>query len=78
MSASAATGGSRHKVESVLARRPYDLRHACVSTWLNAGVPPAQVAEWTGHGVEVLLRVYAQVRQRDRPGGAAPDRGGAQ
>lgn len=45
---------------SMLARRPYVLRHACVSTWLNAGVPPAQVAEWAGHGVEVLLRVYAK------------------
>jgi integrase len=31
---------------SPLARRVYDLRHACVSTWLNGGVPPAQVAEW--------------------------------
>jgi integrase len=30
---------------SPLARRPYDLRHACVSTWLNGGVPPAQVAK---------------------------------
>jgi integrase len=48
------------QVESMLARRPYDLRHACVSTWLNAGVPPAQVAEWAGHSVEVLLRVYAK------------------
>src|SRR5215469_8094053 len=28
---------------SLLARRPYDLRHAAVSTWLNAGVPAAQV-----------------------------------
>ncbi len=44
---------------SSLARRPYDLRHACLSTWLNAGVPPAQVATWAGHGIEVLLRVYA-------------------
>jgi integrase len=26
---------------SALARRPYDLRHACLSTWLNGGVPPA-------------------------------------
>lgn len=31
-----------------LARRPYDLRHACLSTWLNAGVPVAQVAAWSG------------------------------
>jgi integrase len=42
------------------ARRPYDLRHAAVSTWLNAGVPPTQVAEWAGHSVAVLLRVYAK------------------
>ena len=39
---------------------PYDLRHACVSTWLNAGVPATQVAEWAGHSVNVLLRVYAK------------------
>ncbi len=45
---------------SLLARRPYDLRHAAVSTWLNAGVAPAQVAEWAGHTVDVLLRVYAK------------------
>ena len=43
-----------------LARRPYDLRHAAVSTWLNGGVPPAQVAEWAGHSVEDLLKVYAK------------------
>lgn len=45
---------------SPLARRVYDLRHACVSTWLNGGVPAAQVAEWAGHSVAVLLRVYAK------------------
>lgn len=45
---------------SPLAARPYDLRHAAVSTWLNAGVPPTQVAEWAGHSVEVLLKVYAK------------------
>jgi integrase len=45
---------------SPLARRVYDLRHACVSTWLNGGVPPAQAAEWAGHSVAVLLRVYAK------------------
>jgi integrase len=48
------------QVDSPLAKRPYDLRHACVSTWLNAGVPPVQVAEWAGHSVNVLLRVYAK------------------
>ena len=45
---------------SLLARRPYDLRHAAVSTWLNAGVPAPQVAGWAGHSVDVLLRVYAK------------------
>ena len=45
---------------SPLARRPYDLRHACLSTWLNGGVPPTQVAEWAGHSVDVLLRIYAK------------------
>lgn len=45
---------------SPLAQRPYDLRHACVSTWLNSGVPVTQVAEWAGHSVQVLLRVYAK------------------
>ena len=45
---------------SPLARRPYDLRHAAVSTWLNAGVPAPQVAEWAGHGVDVLLKIYAK------------------
>jgi integrase len=42
---------------SPLARRPYDLRHAAVSTWLNGGVPAPQVAAWAGHSVDVLLRV---------------------
>lgn len=45
---------------SPLAARPYDLRHAAVSTWLNGGVAPAQVAEWAGHSVDVLLKVYAK------------------
>jgi integrase len=48
------------QARSPLARRPYDLRHAAVSTWLNAGVPATQVAEWAGHGVAVLLRTYAK------------------
>lgn len=45
---------------SPLVKRPYDLRHAAVSTWLNAGVSPTQVAEWAWHSVEVLLEVYAK------------------
>ena len=45
---------------SPLAATPYDLRHAAVSTWLNGGVPPTQVAEWAGQSVEVLLRIDAK------------------
>lgn len=37
---------------------PYDLRHAGVTWRLSAGVPAAQVAEWAGHSVEVLQRIY--------------------
>ncbi|WP_235038813.1 tyrosine-type recombinase/integrase [Kibdelosporangium aridum] len=43
-----------------LARRPYHLRHAALSTMLNAGIPATQVAEWAGNSVDVLLAVYAQ------------------
>jgi integrase len=47
------------QVASPLARRPYDLRHAAASLWLNAGVPATEVARRLGHSVAVLLRVYA-------------------
>ena len=48
------------QVASPLAGRPYDLRHAAVSQWLNAGVPAPEVAERAGHSVDVLLKVYAK------------------
>jgi integrase len=51
---------STDEAASPLARRPYDLRHAAVSTWLNAGVPSTQVAEWAGHSMAVLLQIYAK------------------
>lgn len=52
---------TREVVDSPLAKRPYDLRHAAVSTWLNAtGSDAVRVAEWAGHSVSVLLRVYAK------------------
>ncbi|MBV1849839.1 hypothetical protein [Catellatospora tritici] len=47
---------------SPLAGRPYDLRHACLSLWLNAGVAPTQVADWAGNSVRVLLKVYAKFK----------------
>ncbi|WP_435824356.1 hypothetical protein [Microbispora amethystogenes] len=48
------------QVMSPLAGRPYDLRHAAVSLWLNAGVPPTEAAKRAGHSVDVLLKVYAK------------------
>jgi integrase len=47
------------QVESPLARKPYDFRHAGISLRLNAGTPATNVAEWAGHSVEILQRVYA-------------------
>jgi integrase len=48
------------QVASVLAFRPYDLRHAGVSQWLNSGVPAPEVAARAGHSVDVLLKIYAK------------------
>ncbi|OKI09338.1 integrase [Streptomyces sp. CB02923] len=47
-------------VNSPLADCPYDLRHSALSTWLNAGVDPTEVAERAGNTVEVLLARYAK------------------
>jgi hypothetical protein len=51
---------TKDEVAAGLLPRPFYLRHAAVSTWLNAGVPATQVAEWAGHSVDALLRVYAK------------------
>jgi integrase len=48
------------QVSSVLVLRPYDLRHAGVSQWLNSGVPAPEVAARAGHSVDVLLKIYAK------------------
>ena len=53
--------------ESPLAKRRYDLRHAAVSLWLNAGVPATQVAEWAGHSVDVLLTCLRAAVSASRP-----------
>jgi integrase len=54
------------QVASPLARRPYGLRHAALSSWLNAGVPPIDIAERAGHSVAVLLSVYAKCLRGQR------------
>ena len=43
---------------TALARRPYDLRHAAMSLWLNASGTPAEVAARAGHSARVLHEVY--------------------
>nr|WP_269327874.1 tyrosine-type recombinase/integrase [Kineosporia mesophila] len=48
-----------HQVNSTLGLRPYDLRHAAVTLWLNSGVPIPEVARRAGHSSDVLLKVYA-------------------
>jgi hypothetical protein len=53
-------GLSPAQAASPLARRPYDLRHAALSSWLAAGVPPTEVAARAGNSVKVLLTVYAK------------------
>ena len=46
-------------------RTPYDLRHACATLWLGAGVPVGEVARRLGHSPEVLLKKYAGVLSGD-------------
>ncbi len=46
-------------------RRPCTLvgprpRGPAVQIVLNSGMPPAEVAAWAGHSVEVLMRAYAK------------------
>ena len=55
-----ALGFTPEAAATPLGATPYTLRHTCVSTWLYGGVPPTRVAEWAGHSVEVLLKVYAK------------------
>jgi integrase len=50
---------SPEQAASPLVARPYDLRHAALSLWLNGGVPATEVARRAGQGVAVLLKVYA-------------------
>lgn len=49
---------TEQEAASPLASRIYDLRHACLTRWLNAGVPAPDVATWAGNSVEVLHRHY--------------------
>ncbi|GIG67302.1 tyrosine-type recombinase/integrase [Phytomonospora endophytica] len=46
---------------SLLLKWAYLLRASGVTARLYAGVPDRQVAEWAGHSVEVLQRVYSRI-----------------
>ena len=46
------------RAATALARRPYDLRHAALSLWLNATGAPAQIAARAGNSTRVLHEVY--------------------
>ncbi|WP_433239932.1 tyrosine-type recombinase/integrase [Actinomadura nitritigenes] len=56
-----AIGLTPDEQKSPVLGRPYDLRHGGVSWRLYAGVPAPQVAEWAGHSLEVLQKIYAKV-----------------
>ncbi|MFI1013023.1 tyrosine-type recombinase/integrase [Streptomyces sp. NPDC020965] len=49
-----------HECASPVGKRVYDLRHTCLTGWLNSGIPPAQVAAWAGNSVPVLHAIYAR------------------
>lgn len=57
---------SEAKTASLLARRPYDLRHAGVSFWLSSGVDAMECARSAGHSIAVLHTVYAKVLDQTR------------
>ena len=46
------------QIHSPLASRPYDLRHAAASLWLNNGIPATEVARRLGQDVAVLIKSY--------------------
>ncbi|MFD4867861.1 hypothetical protein [Streptomyces sp. NPDC058412] len=49
-----------HEQSSLLAKRPYDLRHAGISFWLYSGVDPAECARRAGQSIQVLFQYYAK------------------
>ncbi|MBM9506815.1 site-specific integrase [Actinacidiphila acididurans] len=46
--------------ETPFAKVPYCLRHAGISLWITAGIPPAEAARRAGHSLTVLYRIYAK------------------
>ncbi|MEV1064398.1 hypothetical protein [Streptomyces sp. NPDC050263] len=57
---------SETETASLLARRPYDLRHADVSFWLSSGVDAMECAQHAGFSTALLHKVYAKVLDQTR------------
>jgi integrase len=55
--------------------RPYDLRHACASLMIHAGLPLTEIAEHLGNSVAVLSKTYAHLIRdmRGAPTTSVPD-----
>jgi len=45
----------------IVSRRPYDLRHSLASLLFAEQRNPAEIAEYMGHSVQVLLSTYVHV-----------------
>lgn len=56
-----------HVFESPTGRRVYDNRHTRLTKLLNDGMPPAQVADWVGNSVPVLLATFARCVEGQLP-----------
>ncbi|MCC9710683.1 MULTISPECIES: tyrosine-type recombinase/integrase [Streptomyces] len=58
---------SDHEFQSPTGKRVYDLRHTCLTAWMNEGIPHSEVAEMAGNSVPVLQAIYARcvVGQRE-------------
>lgn len=56
-----------HVFASPTGKRVYDIRHTRLTKWLNDGIPPAQVADWAGNSVPVLLATYARCVEGQLP-----------
>lgn len=44
--------------KSPVAKTPYDFRHACITRWLNALIPVADDAKWSGNSPAIIHRKY--------------------
>ncbi|MFG2800602.1 tyrosine-type recombinase/integrase [Streptomyces pseudovenezuelae] len=51
---------SEHEFKSPTGKRVYDLRHTCLTAWMNEGIPHSEVAEMAGNSVPVLQAIYAR------------------